>query len=214
MALYKVPEGLQYLGVQDFKSVADKYDGLAKSNRYTVFIKLGSNFLYRMGYQPIINEFSYLCESTELPGRGFMHAEPRLYGPTYKIPFQTSYEDITFTFLCRNKHVERQLFDDWMETINPSSSYDFNYKDEYCCEIDIFTYGEAENGLMATAPAAEYCFTLRKAFPILVNPQPVTWADDNFQRLGVTFTYEKWVRVNRDRASNKYTLVKNRSSDI
>jgi len=214
MALYKVPEGLQYLTMQDFKGVTDKYDGLARSARYTIQIKLGRNVMGGMGYQPLATDLSYLCESAEMPGRGFMHFEPRYYGPNFKLPFQSTYEDITFTFLCRNKQVERQFFDDWMEMINPTNTFDFRYRDSYACEIDIFAYGEVKRPDINTAPQAEYCLTLRNAWPVLVNPQPVTWADDNFQRLGITFTYEKHVRVNRDNSSGTYKLVKDRESDI
>lgn len=214
MALYRVPEGLEHLTVQDFKSVSDKYEGLAKSARYTVFFKLGRSIMSQLGYQTLANDLAYLCESTELPGRGFMQIDNiRYYGPSFKLPFQTSYEDITFTLLCRNKSVERQMFDDWMEIINPTNTFDFRYRDQYACEIDIFTYGEVP-GPTGTAPKSEYCFTLRNAWPVLINPQPVTWADDNVQRLGVTFTYEKWVRVGRDIASGTYSLVKGKDSDI
>jgi hypothetical protein len=32
-----------------------------------------------------------------------------------------------------------------------------------------------------------------------VNPQQVTWADDNFQRITVSFTYTKWTRPKLDK---------------
>jgi hypothetical protein len=44
-----------------------------------------------------------------------------------------------------------------------------------------------------------YSFTFDKAYPILVSPQPATWADDNFHRLTVSFTYIRWYRKNLDR---------------
>jgi len=128
----------------------------------------------------------YLCEVAEFPGRTFMNSDIRYYGPSVKFPFQTVYEDVNFTFLCRIDSNERRAFDTWMEVINPISTFDFNYKKDYATSIDIFQLGENHD--------AKYCITLLEAYPIQISPQPVTWADDNFQRLAVTFTYSKWGR--------------------
>jgi hypothetical protein len=96
------------------------------------------------------------------------------------------YEDVNFTFLCRINSQERQFFDSWLEMINPIDTFDFNYKDDYSTSIDIFQLDEEQK--------ATYAITLREAYPIQISPQPVTWADDNFQRLAVTFTYSSWGR--------------------
>jgi hypothetical protein len=46
---------------------------------------------------------------------------------------------------------------------------------------------------------------------MLINPQPVTWADDQIQRLSVTFTYHKWRRAGYDkRVSSNPDLVRGR----
>lgn len=132
------------------------------------------------------NDLVYLCEVAEFPGRTYMNSDIRYYGPSVKFPFQTVYEDVNFTFLCRMDFDERKFFDTWMEMINPISTYDFNYKSEYSTSIDIFQLDEKQKPV--------YCITLLEAYPLQVSPQPVTWADDNFQRLAVTFTYSKWGR--------------------
>ena len=48
----------------------------------------------------------------------------------------------------------------------------------------------------ATAPDIIYGWTLRRAWPILVSPQQVTWQDQDILRLQVTFTYKNWDREN------------------
>ncbi len=136
--------------------------------------------------KPVFGDLIYLCEVAEFPGRTFMNSDIRYYGPSVKFPFQTVYEDVNFTFLCRINSQERYLFDTWQEQINPISTFDFNYKKDYATEIDIFQLGENHD--------AKYAITLLEAYPIQISPQPVTWADDNFQRLAVTFTYSKWGR--------------------
>jgi hypothetical protein len=138
------------------------------------------------GVTSTFGDLIYLCEVAEFPGRTFMNSDIRYYGPSVKFPFQTVYEDVNFTFLCRINSKERELFDTWQEQINPISTFDFNYKKDYATEIDIFQLGERHD--------AKYVITLLEAYPIQISPQPVTWADDNFQRLAVTFTYTKWGR--------------------
>lgn len=161
-------------------------------------------------------QLQYLCESAELPGRGFMNIDLTYHGPKFKVPYMTEYQETSMTFLCRTKSFEREFFDDWMEIINPTNTFDFEYKDNYKAEIHMFqmsdtpavtTNEQRENTTSTTEPSAQYAWTLHDAFPILINPQPVTWADDNFQRLSVSFTFSKWTRRNKDKQSQTYSLV-------
>jgi hypothetical protein len=181
------------LSMVDFHSMMDLYGGLAKSCRFAAMIKPSGSYLQRAASSTgVMRDLTYLCEATEFPGRGFENVD--LYyghGPKFKLPFQTNYEDINMTFICRAESLERQFFDDWMAIMNPNNTFDFNYRDEYCAEIELFHYQDiSETGY----PEPIYTFTLLKAYPVLVSPQPVTWADEQFMRLGVTFTYTWWTR--------------------
>lgn len=177
-----------------FMAISSKYGGLARSCKFAVVINkptvlLNSVFSNSNGSEPsgaITNDLTYLCEVAEFPGRGFQSIDVRYYGPSFKLPYQSSYEDINLTFLCRSQSYERQFFDDWMNVINPNNTFDFEYKDNYKTKIYIYQFDEQHN--------PQYAFTLIDCHPILVNPQPVTWADDQFLRLGVSFTYQWWVR--------------------
>jgi hypothetical protein len=190
--------GPEYLGMQDFKSVSERYGGLVKSCRFIVrIIPVGVHL--RDVRSPVIEDLPYLCEVAEMPGRGFMNVDLRYYGPNFKLPFQTSYEDINLTFLCRTESLEREFFDNWMAVINPINSWDFNYRDDYYANIDIFHFGEFGEYEDDNAPRATYKFTLHNAYPVLVNPQPATWSDDQFQRLIVSFTYTHWSRKGLDK---------------
>ncbi len=62
------------------------------------------------------------CETAELPGKTLQTADVKIYGPSFKVPYQTQYTDSTFTFLCTNDFYERKLFDRWMEAIHPSDT--------------------------------------------------------------------------------------------
>lgn len=192
MASINIPNPPQTLSLNNFKAVADKYDSLAKAHRFAVAIRPVGQLL--TPYIPFTQELIYLTEIAEIPGRGFVNLDVRYYGPNHKLPFQTQYEDMNMTFLCRNRSLERQFFDDWMLIINPINSFDFNYRDDYRAEIDVYQISSVGEDV----PNAEYWITIHNAYPLLVNPQPVTWADDQFQRLVVSFTYTHWSRYGLD----------------
>lgn len=183
------------LSMLDFWQYTDTDGGLAKSCRFAVVIRPRGDYIINNG--AFAQELLYMCEVAEMPGRGFMNVDLRYYGPNFKLPFQTQYEDINFTFLCRNGSFERQFFDDWQLVINPVNTYDFNYRDQYCADIDIYQFSEVAEDSFGT-PEAQYMITLHDAYPLLVNPQPMTWQDDQFQRLVVSFTYTKWSRKGLD----------------
>lgn len=192
------------LGMNDALAIMNKYGGLAKSCRFAVRINRPP-FLASLGASSadknVIGDFTYLCEAAEMPGRGFANADVRYYGPNQKIPVLTQYEDTTLTFVCRNESYERQFFDDWMQYINPTNSFNFNFRKEYETTVEIMQFAEyAKNTNLPAEPKETYRVTLFNAFPLLVNPQPMTWADDQLLRLSVTFTYHKWRRVGIDPA--------------
>ena len=67
------------------------------------------------------------CESAELPGRTTATADVKIYGPIFKVPYQTQYGDTTLTFLCTNEFYERKLFERWMESIMPSDTNNLRF---------------------------------------------------------------------------------------
>lgn len=188
--------------------------GLNKSARFAVMINVPNGLLD--SWSGIGRELVYLCEAAEMPGRAFMSVDARYYGPSHKLPYQTQYEDTTMTFLCRSESRERQFFDDWMEYINPTNSFDFKFRDDYSTDIEVRQLTEVEGNAVLEGPGQisvksmkeTYRIVFRKAYPININPQPMTWADDQYLRLAVTFTYFKWTRPGLDAepasSSNKF----------
>ena len=193
------PNSPKRLGMNDALAIMNKYGGLTKSCRFAVRIsppKFLTSSQSSSISKNIIGDLTYLCEAVEMPGRGFVNADVRYYGPNQKLPMLTQYEDTTMTFLCRVESYERQFFDDWMQNINPTNSFNFNYRDQYETEIEIMQF--AEYGSSNNTPKEVYRIKLLNAYPLLVNPQPMTWADDQLMRLAVTFTYHKWRRPGID----------------
>jgi len=131
------------------------------------------------------------CEAAELPGKTLTTADVKIYGPTFKIPYQTQYGDTSLTFLCTNEFYERKLFDRWMEAIHPTDTNNLRFpkgdKSRYMTNIKIIQYDDFVKQI--------YAVELIDAFPIGVAPQSLSWGDDAFHRLQISFAYQKYRTV-------------------
>jgi hypothetical protein len=202
MASFNVSNPPSNLTMLDFNSKINSLGALAKQCRYMVRVSPTNpnNLMTQLGYNQLFKELSYLCDATELPGRGSEISETRYYGPPIMFPYNTKYSnEISMSFICRGESYERQLFDDWVGIINPINNFNFNYPEQYYATIDVFQLSEAPTNIKgATAPKAVYQWSLQNAWPAQVNPQPVTWADNDVLRLSVSFVYQYWTRPGRD----------------
>jgi hypothetical protein len=128
------------------------------------------------------------CENAELPGRTTATADVKIYGPTFKVPYQTQYGDTSLTFLCTNDFFERKLFERWMECIHPSDTNNVRYakgaKSRYLTNIKIIQYDEFIKQIFAVE--------LLDAFPIGIAAQPLNWSEEGFHRLSIQFAYQKY----------------------
>ena len=128
------------------------------------------------------------CESAELPGRTTATADVKIYGPTFKVPYQTQYTDTTLTFLCTNDFFERKLFDRWMEAIHPSDTNNIRFpkgqQSRYLTNIKIIQYDEFIKRIFAVE--------LIDAFPIGIAPQQLSWGEEGFHSLSIQFAYQRY----------------------
>lgn len=128
------------------------------------------------------------CETAELPGKTLQTADVKIYGPTFKVPYQTQYSDTSFTFLCTNDFFERKLFDRWMEAIHPSDTNNLRFSKgsttRYLSNIKIVQYDEFIKQI--------YAVELIDAFPVGIAPQALSWSEENFHRLQINFAYQKY----------------------
>jgi hypothetical protein len=128
------------------------------------------------------------CEAAELPGKTLQTADVKIYGPTFKVPYQTMYSDTTLTFICTNDFYERKLFDRWIEAIMPSDTNNLRFakgaQSRYLTNIKVIQYDDFIKQI--------YAVELMDAFPIGVAPQTLSWSDDGFHRLSIQFAYQKY----------------------
>jgi len=128
------------------------------------------------------------CEAAELPGKTILTQDAKIYGPGFKVPYQTQYGDTNLTFLCTNEFYERKLFERWMEAIMPTDTNNLRFpkgeKSRYLTNIKIIQYDDFIKRIFAVE--------LVDAFPIAIAPQSLSWSEDNFHRLSVQFAYQKY----------------------
>ena len=130
------------------------------------------------------------CETAELPGRTLQTQDVKIYGPTFKVPYQTQYNEITLTFLSTNDFWERKLFDRWIEAIHPSDTNNMRYPkgpQTYMTPIKIIQYDEFIKQI--------YAVELIDAYPIGVAAQQLSWSEDGFHRVSVQFAYQRYKPV-------------------
>jgi hypothetical protein len=173
-------------------------DELAKPSRFSVKI----NIPLQLNGIIDTKTLSLRCENASLPGRTISTSDLRIYGPTEKFPYQTAYSDISLTFIVSGSMIEKTLFDRWLEYINPSTSWNFEYKKNYVSEIIVTQYDQAQNEMQNVK--------LIDAFPVGVNQLDLDWSNDSsYHKLTVTFAYTYWEVLSTAQPSQAVSASKN-----
>jgi len=156
----------------------------ARSNRFEVYIPY---FNTLNGRDASSLKSVYRCEIAQLPGRNFSTIEQKIYGPIEKFPYLSNYNDIDLTFIVDDDMKTKNAFDDWMEYINPTGNFNFNYKSDYAIDIEIRQYN-LQNEI-------SYKVKLIDSFPINMNQLDLDWSSDSIHKLTVTFAYTYWKSI-------------------
>jgi hypothetical protein len=122
------------------------------------------------------------------------------YGPTERFPYAPIFVDTNFTFLGDNTGTVHSFFNEWMNSVvrfdshhlEPTGrtgldSYEVEYKDQYCVDINITCVDESNQKIMR--------FTLVDAWPIFLGDVSLGWGStDEIMRIPVTFTFVRWYK--------------------
>jgi len=154
---------------------------LARPNRFDVNVPIPIGLL---PYRQIGRTLRMRCENTELPGRSISTTSMKIYGVEEKFPYQTTYSDISLTFIVGDDMAEKKFFDAWLNWINPTINYNLKYKANYAVPLTVNQY-DVKNEL-------SYSVTMLDAFPIAVNQLDLDWSSDGHHKLTVTFAYTSW----------------------
>jgi len=120
-----------------------------------------------------------------------MTQDVKIYGPTYKLPYQKQYNDLNLTFICTNDFYERKLFDRWIEAIMPGDTNNMRFpkgdQTKYLTDITIVQFDEFVKQI--------YAVKIIDAFPTSIAPMQVSWSDDGFHKLTVSFAYQRYETI-------------------
>ena len=165
--------------INDFKSSFTK--DLARTNRFDVNIPIP---LTLIPYISSAKSLTYRCENAQLPGRTFATTEQKTYGPVEKFPYQTTFNDIDLTFIIEDDMNQKVFFDAWLNYINPQYNNNFRYKSDFSTVITVNQYD--------VTGKLSYSVDLVDAYPISMNQLDLSWGDDGYHKLSVSFAYTYW----------------------
>lgn len=186
--------------LQSLQSELSLAGGLSKPNKYAVTINMAplisgaftSNYFNTLGVSDlnITKRLLFFCEGAELPGKAITTTDQRLYGPTFKVPYQTTYPDIRLIFNVGADMKEKYFFDAWSNSVENPESHDYNYLYDYITSIRIDQL--TEYNLITPI----YSVILINAWPNITDMLPLGFdKNDVVHKLGVTFTYKRWLPV-------------------
>jgi hypothetical protein len=173
--------------------------GFARPNKYRVTIftaplitnPIGSTWFSQLQVadsREMAQRLQFFCEGAELPGKSFATTDQRHYGPTYKVPYQTTYPDIKLTFNVGLDMKEKSFFDAWIFSVENPETHDYSYNSDYTTTIEIDQVSDF------TIDTPSYGVTLINAWPIQVDMLPLGYSkNDEVHKLNVTFTYKRWI---------------------
>ena len=137
----------------------------------------------------ITETFSFRCEKAELPGRTLATAEDAVGGgPSLKLPYDVTYNDITLSIICSADMKERKFFEEWMDRIigrgGRTNAGLVSYYSDYALGVSLKVEQLNEAGTTLIA------YTLQDIYPTALTPMNASWDETNtYQRFGVTLAY-------------------------
>ena len=168
--------------INDFR--ASFNTDLARPSKFDVFIPIPLALTGTIGADS--RNLSFRCEAAEMPGRNFMTTEKKMgSAPVEKFPYHVSYGECSLTFIISDDMREKIFFDSWMDIINPTTDYNFQYKSNYMVDITINQY-DVTNEL-------SYSAILREAFPLSMTQLSLDWQTEGFHKLQIQFAYTNWI---------------------
>jgi len=166
--------------INDFKS--SFATDIARPSKFdvTIPIPLALGFMITSA-----RNLTYRCDAAQLPGKTFATVEKKIgSAPKELFPYHLDYQQSQMSFIVSDDMNEKIFFDTWMELINPTTNYNFQYKQNYAVDVSVNQYDVAGN--------ITYSAVLQEAFPVDVNQLDLDWSTDGYHKLNVVFVYKQW----------------------
>ena len=133
--------------------------------------------------------FKFRCDKAELPGRTLATSEDAVGGgPSLKLPYDVTYNDISLSIICSADMIERKFFEEWMDRIigrgGRTNAGLVSYYSDYALGVSLIVEQLDEAGKTLIA------YTLQDIYPTALTPMNASWEETNtYQRFGVTLAY-------------------------
>jgi hypothetical protein len=176
------------MSVDNIKSAISNRGGLARTNRFLVTFNLPASAAASAqtfkGGDP--RDLTFLCESTQIPGRNINTLEYQTNKETIKLPNGFIDDDVTMTFLLTNDYYMKNVFESWMGSIVDTEQYQVGYKKDFQTDVTIQKLDLNDKKV--------YGIRLMNAYPILINAIDLNNSTtDEVQRVTVTFAYDRYM---------------------
>lgn len=176
----------------DFKETLGK---IVRPNRFLVYFNVPNIDGLGDVLDPIKSYLTYHVKAASLPNRALGEYEMKYFGSTIKLPGDTTYNDLSLTFLNEGEWSVRNFFEIWQEVIqNVWHERDMGKRtdaspllaDSY---IVVQQIGLDENDILS-----EYIYS--NVFPKEVGDIELNMENyDTIEEFTVTFAYTAWERV-------------------
>ena len=200
--LNKIRNTVNPTTIDDFKSTIGKHNGLARQNKFLIFMRPPSQSILNIDLENIAitalsgdfkasslfndpRDIAMLCNRCSLPGRQIQTLDNPLNGFAQSIKHPTGYfnEDVEFEFHLTNDYYMRKMFDKWIGLPINQNTYLKNYDSVYKTDITIQQLNQENVPI--------YGIELQNAFPVTMNSIELNnESSDTTQKLSITFTYD------------------------
>lgn len=156
-----------------------KVGGLARQNRFAVLftppVDIGT---------PELQKVLLFCDTSQLPGVNFSTVQNRTYGEFREIPYEKLYDNLNMSFYVDTQMKVKSLFDSWINKIQNPVTRNFNYYNNYTCEMTI--------DVQDTVDRTRYQLTLYECYPKTLGAISLDYASKEIMKLPVTMQYKYW----------------------
>ena len=186
------------MNVDQFKAVAAKGKGFARSNQF--FVSLPSLGKYDT------SDLNVLCSNVNMPGRQIMTQERLIGIKGRKMPNGFASDDVNLTFHVMNDYMVRSYFEEWQDMTISQDTFEVKYPKDYCKDV---TISQLKKGMafdfpidkifginvdidIRTKNSIVYEVKLMDAFPTTMNSITLSDELDGLIQLNVQLSYRNW----------------------
>jgi hypothetical protein len=191
------------MDIETLKSTIGRRTGLAKANRFAVYIPLplislspasilGNIVSGNTNPLQVFNDprdISLLCESVTLPGRTIATTDYQTSPKVKKQAYGFINDDVSFTFMLTGDYYIKNVMTGWQDQIMNQQNYELAFKDDYVSTIIIQQLNDKNIPV--------YTCQLNNAFPVSVSSIELGNTNENTaSRVTVSFAYDDWEEQN------------------